>query len=131
MGESETENRVILICENLPESNSSVMDLMQVYSDSDENRIYSTLFNIGNDAMQFMKLQKSVNKLRGCNMRQYAPSENAEQSISDKIKSDFSGIINPILFNASLVLKSCNIDTVYGYHNNMKKLTKLNESGTV
>ena len=129
--ESETENRVILICENLPESNSSLMDLMQVYSDSDENKIYSSLLNIGNDKMQYLKLQNSVNKFRGCNMRQYAPSDDDQQSISDKIKSDFDGIINPIFFNVSLVLKSCKIDTVYGYHNNLKKLTKLNANGTV
>merc|ERR1712228_54209 len=128
--EFEAENRVILITANLPNPDSSLMDLMQVYSDSDENKIYSSFVHIGSDKMRYLKLQNAVDKLRGCNIRQYANLDNKLQ-INQQIKSDFLGIVNPIFFNISLVLKSCKIDTVYGYHNNLKKLTKLNGTGTV
>ena len=127
--EDETENRVIMITNNLPNSDSSLMDLMQVYSDSDENKIYTSFINIGDANIPSSKLINSINKLRGCNINNYVLDN--KQSVVEKIKTDFEYIINPIFFNISLIVKGCKTDTIYGYNNNMKKITKLNQTGTV
>ena len=57
------ENRIIMITNNLPNSDSSLMDLIQVYSDSDENKIYTSFINI-NEQLPSSKLMNSINKLR-------------------------------------------------------------------
>eukprot|EP00483_Globobulimina_turgida_P008798 UN08816 len=125
-GFEKRENRLIIISCSLPNYDSSLMDLMQVYSDSDENKIYSSFINIG-DVLANNKLISNINKLRGCNIRNYCNL--ATDEVLNRIKIDFKQIINPIYFNVNLTLKSVKTDTVYGYYNNMKKITKLNGTG--
>ena len=122
------ENRIIMITNNLPNSDSSLMDLMQVYSDSEENKIYTSILNI-NEQLPSIKLINSVNKLRGCNIYNYL--EDDKQSVLAKVKYDFDSIVNPIYFNIQLILNQCKTDTIYGYNDNMKKITKLNQTGTL
>eukprot|EP01083_Nonionella_stella_P081587 224794_1 len=125
--DEECENRIILLTNSLPNSDSSLIDLMQVYSDSDENKVYTSFVAIG-DAPS-AKLVNAVHKLRGCSIRNYL--FDTKESVVNNIKTSFNALINPVFFNVSLVLKACKTDTVYGYHNNMKKIGKLNATGTV
>lgn len=122
------ENRIIMITNNLPNSDSSLMDLIQVYSDSDENKIYTSFINI-NEQLPSTKLMNNVNKLRGCNIYNYLKDD--KQAVVAQVKYDFDTIINPIYFNIQLTLQQCKTDTVYGYNNNMKQITKLNATGSV
>lgn len=131
------ENRILIISDTLPNSDSSLMDLMQVYSDSDENKIYTSFISVSVQSPSH-KLVNNVYKLRGCNFRQYVledgedeDDDEKENKVLQQFKSDWKCIVNPIFFNISLTLKQCKIDTVYGYHNNMKKISKLNSSGNV
>eukprot|EP01084_Bolivina_argentea_P034485 63823_1 len=125
--QNQIENRIILITNNVPNYDSSLMDLMQVYSDSDENKIYASFINIG-DEQPSNKLINNIYKLRGCNIKSYL---NDGENIINNIKNDFNNIINPIFFNINLTVKNLKTDTIYGYNNNMKKITKLNGQGTV
>jgi len=116
-----TENRFVFVTANLPEADSSLMDLMQVYSESEENKIYTTFLNVG-DLAPSTKLTSSICKMRGCNIRNYDAATFA---------ADFESVLHPIFFNVNLTVHGLATDTIYGYNNSMKRITKLSQHGSV
>merc|ERR550525_881852 len=119
--EDTTENRFIFVTGNVPEADSSLLDLMQVYCDTDENKIYTTFLNIGDEPAS-SKLTASICKMRGCNIRNYESSTFSE---------DFERVLHPVFFNVHLAVNGLATDTIYGFHNSMKRINKLSQQGSV
>ena len=72
--------------------------------------------------MPSQKLVNGICKMRGCNIRNYR---------RDTFAADFESVIHPVFFNVNLSVTDLATDTIYGYHNSMKKISKMNQHGSV